>query len=287
MNRPQVRNQLCGILGCVDGQGLGYDEQGLGELHDGQLLPGGDGGGVRLQGHVQRHLHRTAPRHQRVRVQHPLDDHERIMKGAVHLVQEVLVGPPENQGHTCLSGGALQIDELPVPHPLLRHLLRSAQPGGVKRLVSLHVCHGGDHLAPRGLGNALQVLHLHPPHRHRTRLHKVLHAQVVDAFRGEHDVGPGLQHLEDALLRDVHLALADALHLLHVLAHHRHAHLHLVLLQVEVDAGNLGVAHHRGHTLARPGAVEGVAIDQVALSGALAVALQHVDVAHRMANHRL
>lgn len=37
---PQLGNQVRGVLGRVDCQGLGNDEQGLGEVGDGQLLSG-------------------------------------------------------------------------------------------------------------------------------------------------------------------------------------------------------------------------------------------------------
>ena len=63
---------------------------------------------------------------------------------------------------------------------------------------------------------------------------------------------------------------------------HLDAHVHARLLEVHVQAGNLGIHHPLGHALGCPAHVEGVAIQQGALSGALAMGLQHIDGLHRV-----
>ena len=46
---PQLGHEVTGVLGGIDGQGLGDHQQGLGEVSDGELLPTGERGGEVLQ----------------------------------------------------------------------------------------------------------------------------------------------------------------------------------------------------------------------------------------------
>ena len=57
---PQLGHEVGGVLGCIHRQRLGDDEQRVGKLGDGQLLPAVQRGGVLLEVHAQGGLHRAA-----------------------------------------------------------------------------------------------------------------------------------------------------------------------------------------------------------------------------------
>lgn len=54
-------------------------------------------------------------------------------------------------------------------------------------------------------------------------------------------------------------------------------HVHTRFLQVHVEAGNLCLGDLLGHALARPAHVQGVAVQESALPGALTMGFQHID----------
>lgn len=87
----QLRDEIGGVLGGVDGQTLGYDEKRVGELGDGELFARAHRRGEVLQIDGQRRLDTAAARHQLPRLEHTLDHAQRVMYRTLHLVAVVVV----------------------------------------------------------------------------------------------------------------------------------------------------------------------------------------------------
>ena len=98
MVHQQLRDELRGVLRGVDSQRLWDHQQGLRKLCDGQLLSRAQRGREGLEVDAQRGLHRAAASHQGLRLQHALHDAQRVVQGAVHLVQHELVGTTQDDG---------------------------------------------------------------------------------------------------------------------------------------------------------------------------------------------
>src|SRR5690606_36579012 len=98
-----------------------------------------------------------------------------------------------DDGSRRMSLGTLNKNALIIGYPLLDDLLGEAEIAGVKPLVSVEIRERADQRRSGRLGYSPQILLLASSHRHGTLLDEQLHAQIVDALGGEHDVRPGLE----------------------------------------------------------------------------------------------
>mmetsp|Transcript_20066 Transcript_20066/g.60641 ORF Transcript_20066/g.60641 Transcript_20066/m.60641 type:complete len:412 (-) Transcript_20066:569-1804(-) len=281
----QPRHQLRRILASVNCKGLRDDQQRVRKLCDGQLLPAAQSLGEAVQVYAEGRLHRATSWHDRAGFQDALDDAEGVVQRPVHLVQQVVVGAPQQHRHGAAALAPLDHQHIIVRHRLLHHLIGIAKAGCIKGLISLHVCQRADHLPPGCLGYPPEIILGHPPHSDGARLHEVLQRHVVDPLGCQNHVGASRQDLLDALGGDAGLPLPNLLQLGRVRHQHLNAHVHALLLQVHVQAGDSGPLHPLHHALTCASHVERIAIHQHALPGALAVRLEHADCLHGISHH--
>jgi hypothetical protein len=100
---------------------------------------------------------------------------------------------------------------------------------------------------------------------------------VINALRGEDDIGTGVEEEFDAFLGDIRFALANVCQLGGIAHHHLHSECQLHLAQVDVEQSDLGVLDEGGHTLSGAGAVECIPVDELGFLERLAVRLEDVD----------
>mmetsp|Transcript_6829 Transcript_6829/g.27919 ORF Transcript_6829/g.27919 Transcript_6829/m.27919 type:complete len:430 (+) Transcript_6829:71-1360(+) len=283
MVRPQLGHQVSSILRRVDCQRLGDHQQRLGELRNGQLLARTQRGGQLLEVNRERRLNTTAANAHCVRLERALDDAERIVERAVHLVEHKVVCTAQQHagGAVCLA--ALEHEHHVIRHVHLLHDLALAKSLRREGLIALLVSERQQHLRARRLGDAAQILLGHAPGRDHASLHEVLERQVIDALGAQHNVRTRSDDFLDAVAGDGGLTLADALELARIRHQHLHTHSHLGLAKVHVQARNLAALHARGHALRRARDVERVAIDNPALADRAAVRLEHADSVDRVA----
>ena len=97
--RPQLGNKLSRVLSCVGRKRFGDDKHGLRELVDGQLLFAAEHVRKVLQKDGEAGLNGAAAGHNRVCLEDAFDDAEGVVRGAVDLVEHVVVRTPEQQRH--------------------------------------------------------------------------------------------------------------------------------------------------------------------------------------------
>lgn len=88
----ELSNEVGGILGSVDGEGLGDDEEGLSELGDGELLSGTKGVGKGLEVDGEGGLDGSTSGDDAIVLEGSLDDAQDIMDGSLHLIEHIFVG---------------------------------------------------------------------------------------------------------------------------------------------------------------------------------------------------
>mmetsp|Transcript_124444 Transcript_124444/g.295326 ORF Transcript_124444/g.295326 Transcript_124444/m.295326 type:complete len:294 (+) Transcript_124444:511-1392(+) len=205
------------------------------------------------------------------------------MDRALCFVEHEFIGPSDQDAAGLACTAALDKDKVIVSDPLIHHLICLAHGAGVEGLVAFVRCHREQHLGPRHLGDALDVLLVHSADTQHTRLHQVLHGKIVNAFGREDCIDPCVQDLLNFLLGDVHLLLPHSLELLRVVDDDVYVHGHAMLLQVKIQQGNLGWCNPGRHFLRSPHYPHGVPVgDQRRLVATLAVGLENVDLIHRV-----
>ena len=280
--RPELGDEIRGVLGGVHRERLGNHEKRLGKLGDGELLAGSEGGGEGFEVDGESRLHRAAARDHLLGLEGTLHDAEGVVEGAVHLVEHVVVGAADEHGARLRVFAILEDNHVVVGHALLANLGAGAQRLRVEGLVALHVRQGEEDLRAGSLGDAAEVILGHAAARDASSLDEILERHVVDTLAAEDDVRAAVDHHLDTPRGDVELLLPNALELLRVAHQHLHPHLHLGLLEVEIHAGNLGVLHALHHALRRPSQVKRVPLDHLRLLHGLAVRLEDVDALDRV-----
>mmetsp|Transcript_1258 Transcript_1258/g.1854 ORF Transcript_1258/g.1854 Transcript_1258/m.1854 type:complete len:496 (-) Transcript_1258:108-1595(-) len=284
VSRAQSRDQLSGVLGGVDGEGLGKDEQGVGEFANGQLFLGSEVGGEGLEMNGEGCLDTAATRNDRVAFEDTLDHAERIVNGAVHLIQHVVIGAAEEEGD-CLGGFApTDHSDGVIRNALLEDLRRRAKACGVEGLVTLHIRQRDNNRGTGGTSNALEVILFHAADGQDAGLNKVLEGHIINTLRGEDHIGTGCEDLLDPLLSNIQLTSANLLQLSGIGDENLHTHHETSLLKVHVKTGDFRIDDATGHTLSGTGKVEGIAVEETAFTGALTVGFEDADGLYRVAD---
>ena len=273
----ELGNQVSGVLGGVHGEDLGDDEESFGELSDSELLAGAEGTGEVVEVDGEGDLNGTTSSDEGVRLEDTLGDAEGVVDGALNLFEEVLVGTTDDNGLGTGVGHAFEEHVFPVSDSSLLDLGAGSEVLGAVDLLTIHIGEGDNDGGTSLLGNTAQVGLLDSADGNNTSLNEVLEGEIVDTAGAENDVGAGLDDLLASLLADVHLSLSDFVKVVGVLNENLHSHLETELVEVEVNAGNLGVLHNLGHALGGASGLNGVAVDKLGLPGGLSVCLEDVN----------
>lgn len=132
----ELSNEIRGVLGGVNGQSLGDNEQRLGKLANGKLFPRAlerkvlvsiinnleenrdmstyhrDGKFFKVD--VKSRLNGTSSRDNAVAFQGPLNSAKGVVDRALHLIQTEVIGSTEDNGSRCVNLGTLHEDALIV-----------------------------------------------------------------------------------------------------------------------------------------------------------------------------
>ena len=281
MEDAKLGDQISGVLGGIHGQSLGDNEEGLGELSDGELLSGGQSSCEVIKIDRKCHFDGTATSNEGVRLQNALNNAERVMDRSLNLIEEELVGASDNN---CLGGllaHTLEEHVFPVTDFTFFDLGTGTEIIWAESFNTIFVVYIGerdDNSAASRFGDTTQIEFLDSSNGDNTGLYEILEGEVIDTAGAENNVGAGLNDLLAAVSADIHFLLADLIKLLSILAENLNTHLKAELVEVEVDEGELTVLHHLWHTLGAAGSLDSISIDKLRLFGGSTVSLEDVDV---------
>jgi len=101
-----------------------------------------------------------------------LNDAKCVMNRSFHFVTVEIIRTTEYNRTSRPSLGSLHEDQLVVGDPLLANLTGLPEEAGLKALLALHVCEGGDELGSGRLGNSLEISLLASPREEKSLLYE-------------------------------------------------------------------------------------------------------------------
>mmetsp|Transcript_1370 Transcript_1370/g.4189 ORF Transcript_1370/g.4189 Transcript_1370/m.4189 type:complete len:606 (+) Transcript_1370:131-1948(+) len=222
----QRRQHVRRVKAAVDGQLARHDLQRLGEGEDDELVLAGDAERRLAQRLRDLHLDGAAAADDAHVHGAALDDHERVVDGAVRLLDVLLGAAAQHDGRRLGAGAAGEdVEALAADLLLLKRGARAAD------ARPRHVEHRRLDDAARGLRDAAHVVVGHAAGAEQAAVGKVLRRQITDGQLGKDDVGARGDAEVELLVDDGPLGVDDALVRVRV----RDAHLRILLFRLELQ----------------------------------------------------
>jgi hypothetical protein len=200
------------------------------------------------------------------------NDAERVMNGAVELVNDVLCAAAEDHADCLRVLALLDEDHVLVADLALFHEACVAQ------IRFRELVDAGAHAGTGALGELLEVGFLDTAGSHNACLRQVVLDEVVHTLLAEHDIGAGLLDLVDHVLEHLLFLVQEALELVRAGDLDLGVDLCLLDLQRAVEQRDLRVLHHLRHVRVDAFLVDYDALDELGVADGAAYLLLYLDV---------
>lgn len=263
MEDTELGKEIVSILSGVEGKGLGDNFEGSGEFSNSELLTGSHSSGEVVEVNSEGNFDGTTSSNDGVGLKDSLNNTERIMDGSLNLIEEEVVSSSADDSLSAGFGHAFEEHVFPVSNSsFLNKIARSEVRGVEGFFAGVNISERDNNLSTGVVSNSSQIGLVNTSYGNDVSLNEVLKSEIINTSGAENDVSAGVNDHFTSLLADIHLSLSDFIKVIGVLNENLDSHLHSELVEVEVNASNLGVLHHLGHSLRRAGSFNSISINE-------------------------